>query len=352
MTKQLIKLSYAKLDPAHLLDGLVVPTNGKKRGRLLVPLRQFGEYEIGFQGFEQLGVDDQSILLAITGQLGLNGLLIDADGGGETSKQLLLDLQFSKDGEYDIATKQTSLRSLLIDAGMSPDSSTNRVKASLNRLANTQIREVNKTTGWDMRCNLISVKFNNKSGQVFVAANPRLTGAVFHGQHIKISLLERHELTSEVAKILHAWLCSNIRLGKALGRGNGAHLDTLAPHVWGGAWEEFSTSDKSKKRILLKDALFEIADKTKDIHNGYGWAIDCEKYHVLVSRPKKMPMDGVSPSQWAEVNDPAALYGWKDDVMYDRQRELTSADIRRMKKEIEEWETKMGEGAGKTNREI
>ena len=335
MSKQHIKLSYAKLDPAHLLDGLFVPTNGKKRGRLLVPLREFGEYEIGFQGFEQLGTDDQSILLAITGQLGLDGLVIDAKSEGTVSKQLLLDLRFSKENDSAVATRETTLRSLLIDAGQSPDVGTNKVKASLNRLANTQIREINKSTGWDSRCNLISVSFNHKTHQVHVAANPRLTRAVFKGHHVKISLLERGELKTEVAKLLHSWLCSNIRLGQALGRGNGAHLDKLAPHIWGGAWDDFAASDKSKKRGLVRDALFEIAENTRHIHDGYGWAIDCEKDRVLVSRPKAMPMGGLTPAEWAEFNDPAGLYGWKDETQDTSGRSYSSAQIRKMQRDSE-----------------
>lgn len=34
MTQQRIKPAYAKFDPAHVFDGLFVPTKGKKRGRL------------------------------------------------------------------------------------------------------------------------------------------------------------------------------------------------------------------------------------------------------------------------------------------------------------------------------
>lgn len=33
MTQQRIKPAYAKFDPAHVFDGLFVPTKGKKRGR-------------------------------------------------------------------------------------------------------------------------------------------------------------------------------------------------------------------------------------------------------------------------------------------------------------------------------
>ncbi|WP_431194149.1 hypothetical protein, partial [Pseudomonas viridiflava] len=59
--------------------------------------------------------------------------------------------------------------------------------------------------------------------------------------HAWRSLFERKGLETEVAKTLHAWLCSNIRIGRALGNGNGAHLDTIALHVWGGAaWAGFA----------------------------------------------------------------------------------------------------------------
>jgi hypothetical protein len=98
-------------------------------------------------------------------------------------------------------------------------------------------------------------------------------------------------LESEAAKILHCWLCSNIRLGQSLGNGNGVRIDSLAPHVWGGlAWEGFAASDKSKKRGLLRAALSEIADKTRTLQGGLGWAIDQSSSGlVIVSRPKELP---------------------------------------------------------------
>ena len=265
------------LDPAHAFDGLFVPTRGKKRGRLFVEPRTFGNIVIGFQGFEQLGADDQSFLLALTAQLGIDGLIIDAVPQGLISEQLRSALRFNQDDGAPIASKRTSLHSLLIDAGYhAPDSgrALSDAKDSLNRLRNAQVRERNHKTGWDRVCNLISVHFNDKTGEIHAAANPRLTGAVFNGQHVKVSLFERNELESCVAKILHCWLCSNIRLGRSLGNGNGARIDTLAPHVWGKDWEGFSASSKSQKRGLLRDALEEIADKTRNLQGGYGWAID------------------------------------------------------------------------------
>jgi len=309
MTQQRIKPAYAKFDPAHVFDGLFVPTKGKKRGRLLVEPRPFGTLEIGFQGFEQLGADDQSILLALSAQLGIDGLVIDDAPPGPIAKQLRLDLRFNQDDGAPLASKRTSLRSLLIDAGYGDLESGRALasaKESLNRLANTQIREINQVTGWDRRCNLISVSFNHKTGEIHVAANPRLTGAVFRGQHVKVSLFERNDLESEAAKLLHCWLCSNIRLGRSLGNGNGAHIDTLAPHVWGkAAWEEFSKQSKSQKRGQLRAALDEIADCTRGLQGGIGWAIDqTSSGLVLVSRPKELPfLEGEHEMRPSELHD-------------------------------------------------
>lgn len=290
-----IKPAYAKLDPAHVFDGLFVPTGGKKRGKLLVEPRRFGDLEIGFQGFDQLGADDQSILLAIAAQIGVNGDVIFATPQGPVMEQLRLALEIRTDDGADVGSKRTSLRSLLIDAGYKdPDSGAalKRAKACLNRLANAQVREINHTTGWDRRSNLISTAFNRRTGEVYVATNPRLTGAVFTGQHVKISLYERNELESEAAKILHCWLCSNIRLGRTLGNGNGAHLDTLAPHVWGATHDSESTKVKSVRRGLLRDSLDEIADRTRALFNGYGWQIDRSGSDlVMISRPKEIPVN-------------------------------------------------------------
>jgi hypothetical protein len=309
MTQQHIKPAYAKFDPAHVFDGLFVPTKGKKRGRLLVEPRRFGKLEIGFQGFEQLGADDQSILLSLSAQLGIDGLTINDAPLGPISRQLRLDLRIDRDDGKPLASKRTSLRSLLIDAGYNPETSTEKAKESLNKLRATQIREIDRETGWDRVCNLISVSFNHKTREIHVAANPRLTGAIFKEQHVKVSLFERNELESEAAKILHCWLCSNIRLGHSLGNGNGAHIDTLAPHVWGQGWERFSKQSKSQKRGQLRDALDEIADRTRRLQGGMGWAIDqTSSGLVLVSRPKELPLlEGERGLRPSEVHHPRRL---------------------------------------------
>ena len=288
--KQIIKSSYAKVDPVHLFDGLFVPTNGiNRKQRLYVPPRKFGDSEISFQGFELLGSDDQSVLLAITAQLGTGGLLIGSQPN-KIASDLRSKLSLTYDEATPIATKKVSLRSLSIDAGYDPQRSTSTITASLNRLRNAQIREIDPT-GADRTSNIISAEFNRKTKETYIAANPRITNAVFSGQHIRVSLFERNVLDTEVAKLLHCWLSSNIRLGNSLGRdGGGAMIDTLAPHVWGVNQEEQSAKVRCRRRGLLRDALDEIADKTMKLQGGYGWVIDQTKPGlVFVGRPKELP---------------------------------------------------------------
>lgn len=336
---------YAKMDPAHLLDGVFVPTNGLRRKaegkdekgrdilmrpRMILHAGSFNGTTLRFQGIEQLGADDQSLLLAISAQLGIDGLMIDATPDAEVSKQLRLNLEITgANSNTPVAAKKTSLRSLLIDAGykhVDNGRSIENARASLNRLRNTQIREIHKS-GWDRAANLISTEFNMNTGEIYIATNPRLTSAIFAGQNIQVSLFERNRLDSEVAKLLHCWLCSNIRLGKSLGNGNGTAIDTLGPHIWGAAgWEAASAPVKSKRRGLIRDALEEVADRTRVLHSpdnekGYGWAIDVTKTHAYVSRPKTLPI----------VEKFAATPGQlSDEMFYDRDTGEFGIDLQKI----------------------
>ena len=94
-------------------------------------------------------------------------------------------------------------------------------------------------------------------------------------------------------------------MGKTLGNGNGAHIDTLAPHVWGGGHESESRKVKSVRRGLLREAFDEIVNNLKHLHddNSYGWVIDQSSAGIVfVSRPKKIPVlekaaYGMTPGQ-------------------------------------------------------
>lgn len=295
MTKVRISPAYARFDHSHVFDGLFIPTNGKTRQRLDVPARKFGDITIAYRGYEQTGSDDQSVLLAATAQLGIDGSFISEEPKGEISKKLREAIELKGDTSGSLATMKTSLRSLLIDAGykdVDSGSAFNRVKESLERLRTAHIVEINKKTGWNRDARLLAANFNEKTGEVFIAINPRLTGAIFSGQHARVSLFERNLLETEVAKILHCWLCSNVRMGKALGGGdNGAAIDTLAPHVWGPLHEMESKKVKSVRRSRLRDALQEIVQATQSLHKGKGWSVDITASGIaLVTRAAKLPL--------------------------------------------------------------
>lgn len=294
MTKARTSPAYAKFDTAHVFDGLFVPTNGKKRGRLDVPARKFGQFIIAYKGYEQTGSDDQSVLLAVTAQLGIDGMTLSEDSTGDIGKKLREAIDIKGDSSSILATMETSIRSLLIDAGYKDTDSGaafKRVKESLERLRMAHIVEIDTATKWNRDARLLAAHFNEETGKTYIAVNPRLTSAIFSGQHAQVSLFERNAMESEVAKILHCWLCSHVRLGKSLGRGNGANIDTLAPHVWGPLHDSESQKVKSTRRSRLKEALQEIQQTTRHLHAEKGWNMDITSSGiVLITRPKSLPL--------------------------------------------------------------
>jgi len=285
MTMKRIESSYARFDYAHLFDGVFVPTNGTKRGRLFVPSRQFDNVEVSFYGYEQLGADDQSVFLAVAAQLGISGGVAKSETptGDELRRKMFSE---TVDDGSRVAAIRTSLRAIAIDAGYnSSGAALQIVHKCLHRLGCTIVREYGAYEAGhrvDRRCMLLSSKIEIDTKEVVIAANPRLTRSIYgEQQHIKVSLIERNALESEVAKILHAWLCAVVRPGGILGR-DGVLIDTLLPHVWGAQCADASAPVRSNRRARIRDALVEIAQRTK-------WKIDLSRHLAYITRPKMMP---------------------------------------------------------------
>ena len=221
-------------------------------------------------------------------------MVIEATPSGQISKKLRHAMNFNQDDGSPLASNELHLSSIIKTAGYKNSRSgaaLNRARASLNRLRGAQIREINQETGWDRVCNLIAVEFSHRSDRLHVAVNPRLTGVIFKPQYINISLIERNALKTEVAKLLHCWLSSHIRLGKSQLNRNGIHIDSLGPHVWGcEQWEKSSAPTLSKRRSQLISALKEISGCNRNIDGAREWAIDMDGNGIVkISRPNKMP---------------------------------------------------------------
>lgn len=271
--------SFAKFDPAHLLDGLFVPK--VKKGQALYDVQ--GEFDGGMVSFEgvQLGVEHQSVLLAIAARTGrqsaADGLLVKGSGNDLMARQFSLLDAAGGASDLDVSKVECSAYALLTDAGM-PTGADNykKLKKLLQQMATVVLwREKGGLGGTS---NLLSAQVNGD--KLIISLNWRLTDAIFKGQNIQVSLHERHEL-GMVSKILHTWLSGNIRRGGHIGiSGNGVFINTLVNHVWGK--RPASEVTKRKRQALIRKALGEIGKL-----NGWVARIDGDRAHI--SRPKELP---------------------------------------------------------------
>lgn len=284
---------FSKVDPAHLLDGVFVPTNGKPRGKLSVVNRSFGGSMLSFQGPEQLGASDQSVFLALLARAGIERRVIYPETTDELQRELRSQI-FSANPDGDdqsaLAFIETSLYRLLKDSGY--DSTGGKaitfIKSCIKRLCGTQIHET--VNGETKIYNLIAVCEDKKKSNLHIAVNRRLTKMILYGPWVYVSLAERNLLKSEVAKLLHCWLSSNVRLGQSLGYGRGVLIKNLIRHLWGNA--PYSSRTKSGRLSQLRDALDEIRDRTHCLHDGKGWLIPRSSTKASISRPKHLPDSG------------------------------------------------------------
>lgn len=270
---------FAKLDPAHVLDGLFVPT--VQKGQALYDVcSPFNGGEISFKGV-QLSVSHQSVLLAIAARTGrqpkAEGLLIAG-----TADDLLAQLAPTGQArEQDFSLVKTSAYGLLVDAGMETGASDyHRLRELLHDMSTVVMYRGFKGHGGTSKL----LSFQHQEDKFIVSLNWRLTDAIFGGQNIHVSLTERHQLSdSPVAKILHTWLSAYIRPGQSLMAGRGAEVDTLVRHVWGKRPASDGTLKQRRRRI--RDALGAI----KDLR---GWTTSIEGSHAFISRPKLLERGG------------------------------------------------------------
>lgn len=281
---------FAKLDPAHVLDGLFVPT-AQKGMALYDVCGQFGAGEISFKGV-QLSVAHQSVLLAIAARTGrqpkAEGLLIA--GAADDLLAQLTPTGRAKEQEFSLV--KTTAYGLLVDADMKTGASDyHKLRELLHDMSTVVMYRGIKGHGGTSKL----LSFQHQEDKFIVSLNWRLTDAIFGGQNIHVSLTERHQLSdSPVAKILHTWLSAYIRPGQSLMAGRGAEVDTLVRHVWGN--RPASEATLRKRRGRIRESLEAI--------NGLrGWATAIDGSHAFISRPKLLERsEDPTPGEWAEVD--------------------------------------------------
>jgi hypothetical protein len=251
------KLLQARHDPAHCLaPGLFqsFKRGDRKKLKLDITYDFNAETSLRFRGYEPLGADDLRLLQGILALAGTTKATIPlSQPENKAAKQLVLFLE-PKDNalqEHAVALR-TTIQRLMAEIGYKTDGGEARkdVIESLDRLSNVTMRVVQKTKTGSIH--LLSYFMDEITGDLIVAANPRLTQAIM-GDHsyTHIDMREVRALSSDAARILHQRLCAIVTPGKQ----KSFNLDTLISYVWP---EPAAGGNLRKRRFRLQNAISEI----------------------------------------------------------------------------------------------
>jgi len=252
------KLTHARHDPAIcLVPGLF---RSLKRGdyekQKLHLTYEFGPKEkLEFLGFEPLGAEDLRVLQGLIAMSGKNRRIISKNS---TSKPAIflrdgLELKgYAKDASVSVA--QCSFYELAKEIGYTTNSGSvlKSLKASIKRLYAVSII-VHSQNNWAGFKLLAAIKVDDKTNQLWVALNPRITEAIFGSRpHTRINMDEVRKLKGDPARILHQRLCSIISQGQT----KKILPETLMSYIWP---DPITGSAKRRRMMTLRKALSEIA---------------------------------------------------------------------------------------------
>lgn len=274
-------LTHARHDPGHVLAPALFRSlgpNDRKRLKLDVTYIHGGD-RIEFGGKEPLGADDLRVLQGLVAMAGPEGLILRDDGTGtDGAQQLLLDL-FTPPGAIVSAEKKAdtlvvrdSFRALARAVGMDEGgASIKQIRKSVERLFGVTIfvERMKKRTGMRL---LSAYASDEGSGDLYVALNPRIAGAILgDAQHVRIELSEVRGLQSDPARLIHQRLCGWIDPGKS----RRATMETLMGYAWP---DPATTAAMRKRRAKVRIAMNEM--------RAVGWVIDDLEHAFDIKRPK------------------------------------------------------------------
>lgn len=246
------------------------PLQRGKREKLDVQTQWGDDTTIRWRGPDQLGIGDQSVLLAVL------EVAMEQFREGEpvrTDDGLWRKLGHQKHVfKPELVRVVTSYRRLALLVG-EHDGGCNleEVRASLGRLAETTVwvrvgtlTGSSRLLGWEV----------GDDNDVVLALNWRLTQALQGSSYARISIAERSRLFSERAKALHAVLSCKVDPGKAWD----GRLEHLQRYLWGDTLTEGAT--RRQRHGRLREALGEI-------HRLDGWTASVNGDKVRVARARR-----------------------------------------------------------------
>jgi len=254
------------IDPRHVLQDTALAMDCVFRSLPHGPRKKldvqtkWGDALIQWRAPDQLGIDDQSVLLAVleVAMAQVDEPTARIDGRHELWAKLGHEQNVFVP---ELVRVVTSYRQLARLSGYSdPDGGRAHklVKASLKRLAETTVWVTkgslcgaSKMLGWDI----------GNDNEVLLALNWRLTQAMLRkSSHASISNWERSCLGGKPAKALHALLSCQVNAGAA----RRLRLERLQRLVWGEEQED--SAARRQRRLRLKEAL-------ADINRLPGWSL-------------------------------------------------------------------------------
>ncbi len=284
------QLTHARHDPAlGIASVFAVLPRVKSEKRPKLDVRQsFDGAEIHLRGPDALGAGDQFVLLTLQALGAVQDLRLDSDVQSEFGRALRANLKLEGDvtGETFVAVRCTWCE-LAAAIGLKGrgGSTRDQVRQSVQRLADVGVWvTVEKTT---VRSQLLAWGVGDEDA-VTIALNWRLSRAICGGQHVRISLVERRQLRSEPAQVLHCWLSSFLRAGQR----RQLSINSLVSRVWHGP---ASGSTLRTRESTLVMAL-------REIDHLEGWTVELDGEVVIVGRSARVRTPTLSCQNAAPEN--------------------------------------------------
>lgn len=257
-------LTHARHDPAHCLaPGLFrsLRRGERKKQKLDVSYR-YGDVELRFVGFEPLDGQDMRLLQGVIALAGPCGNILSSEPCSETGRKLRTLLAPTADAaSADAIVIKSTLSKLMREVGYKTDGAESRsdMKASLLRMSNVTISAKKGTRTESFH--LMSHGFDEATGELHVALNPRVAEAVVGSAKgfTHIDMNEVRSLQSDPARLAHQRLCGWIAPGKA----GKAEIDTICDYVW---------PDPAKPEAIKKRR--QAARRALDEIRGLGWSVE------------------------------------------------------------------------------
>jgi len=280
MTNTNIERYHARHDRAHCLAPGIFRSlrKGRRKSQNLDITYVFGDLSLRFVGFQPLGADDMRFLQGIIALAGPHGLILGSEPTTEAGRQLrlFLDPRLAA-AQQDALVVRSSMLHLLKLVGLTGGGKNIKgLKESLRRMANVTVYVTKNQQ--EASFHLLSYVFDDN--ELLVAVNPRIAEAILGRiPHARIEINEVRELKSNVACLIHQWLCAWIDPGEKKHIG----LTTIIHYLWE---ETENAKTMQKRRRCVRKALAEFEK--------IGWKITeqgGEKYEI--ARPKLPKLDMV-----------------------------------------------------------